>query len=116
MQPTEQPDYFSPAKAEGRAYRACASDAAAEAILIHQDSRYAAYGRDLEYMWHWEISCDGEFVQEGCSLSEESSREAVAHVINFFHRQDLAKATPGDKTEEIRKLLLEIGLPQPTKP
>ena len=87
-----------------------------EGILIHADSRYVAYVRDLEYMWRWEILRDGEFIQEGCSLSEESSREAVSHVLSFFHRQDIAKATPGDNTQEIQNLLRGIGTPQPLKP
>ena len=32
-----------------------------KAMLLHASTRYAAYGRDLEYMWHWEILRDGEF-------------------------------------------------------
>ena len=87
-----------------------------EGILIHANSRYVAYVRDLEYMWRWEILRDGEFVQEGCSLSEESSREAVSHVLSFFHRQDFAKATPGDNTQEIQELLRGIGTPRPLRP
>lgn len=87
-----------------------------EGILIHADSRYVAYVRDLEYMWRWEILRDGEFIQEGCSLSEESSREAVSHVLSFFQRQDIARETPGDTTEEIQNLLRGIGTPQPLKP
>ena len=84
-----------------------------DGILIHADSRYVAYVRDLEYMWRWEILRDGEFIQEGCSLSEESSREAVSHVLSFFQRQDAARETPGDNTEEIQELLRGIGIPQP---
>jgi len=114
MQLTEQSDHGRLAGGEENAQRVHAPEP--EPVLIHQDSRYAAYVRDLQYMWHWEIRRDDEFVQEGCSLSEESSREAVAHVINFFHRRDQAKATPGDKTEEIQELLRGIGLPEPTKP
>jgi soluble methane monooxygenase-binding protein MmoD len=84
-----------------------------EQILIHADERYAAYTMDLEYMWRWEILRDGEFVQEGCSLSQESAREAVAHVLSFFRRQDEAAATPGDNGEELRQLLRGIGTPIP---
>lgn len=87
-----------------------------EGILIHANSRYVAYVRNIEYMWRWEILRDGEFIQEGCSLSEESSREAVSHVLSFFHRQDIARTTPGDNTEEIQNLLRGIGTPQPLKP
>jgi soluble methane monooxygenase-binding protein MmoD len=87
-----------------------------EGVLIHADARYVAYVRDLEYMWRWEILRDGEFVQEGCSLSEESAREAVSHVLSFFRRQDVARATPGDNAEEIHALLRGVGTPQPLKP
>ncbi|MGO9774905.1 MAG: soluble methane monooxygenase-binding protein MmoD [Roseiarcus sp.] len=83
------------------------------AVLIHADSRYTAYATDLEYMWHWEIIRDGEFVQEGCSLSETSSREAVTHVIRHFNMQDQASAEPGSNADAIRKLLLEVGVAQP---
>lgn len=84
-----------------------------QAVLLHQDQRYLAYGQDLEYMWRWEIHRDGEFMQEGCSLSEGSARKAVSHVVAFFHRQDGARAAPGDKTDEIQKLLRESGLGAP---
>ncbi len=83
------------------------------AVLIHADLCYVAYATDLEYMWHWEISRDGEFVQEGCSLSESSSREAVSHVIKHYHLQEKAKAMPGGNAEAIRELLLEVGIAQP---
>ena len=83
------------------------------AVLLHEDACYLAYGKDLEYMWHWEIHRDGEFVQEGCSLSENSAREAVAHVVSFFRQQDNARSIPGDKTEEIHQLLRESGLGAP---
>jgi methane monooxygenase component D len=87
--------------------------AAEQRILIHADSRYSAYTMDLDYMWRWEILRDGEFVQEGCSLSQESAREAVAHVLSFFGRQDAAAGTPGDNSEEIRRLLRALGTPEP---
>lgn len=86
---------------------------AEQGILIHADSRYAAYTMDLEYMWRWEILRDGEFIQEGCSLSQDSAREAVAHVLSFFRRQDEAAGTPDDNSEEIRRLLRVIGTPEP---
>ena len=84
-----------------------------EAVLLHEDARYLAYGKDLEYMWHWEIHRDGEFVQEGCSLSERSAREAVSHVLSYFRQQDSARSAPGDKTEEIHQLLRASGLGAP---
>lgn len=83
--------------------------------LIHADERYQAYMMDLEYMWRWEILRDGEFVQEGCSLSQESAREAVAHVLSFFRRQDSAALNDGGRSEAIRALLREIGTPEPVK-
>lgn len=84
-----------------------------EAVLLHEDARYLAYGKDLEYMWHWEIHRDGEFVQEGCSLSEGSAREAVSHVLSYFRQQDSARTAPGDKIDEIHQLLRASGLGAP---
>lgn len=84
-----------------------------EAVLLHEDQRYLAYGQDLEYMWRWEILRDGEFVQEGCSLSESSAREAVSHVVAFFRGQDCARAVPADTTDEIQQLLRDSGLGAP---
>lgn len=83
-----------------------------QAMLLHASTRYAAYGRDLDYMWHWEILRDGEFVQEGCSLSENSAREAVARVVRFFERQDCASASGAD-VDGIRSLLRDAGLGAP---
>ncbi|ATQ68604.1 MULTISPECIES: soluble methane monooxygenase-binding protein MmoD [Methylosinus] len=83
--------------------------------LIHADERYQAYTMDLEYMLRWEILRDGEFVQEGCSLSQESAREAVAHVLSHFRRQDATSQNDGGKSEAIRALLREIGTPEPLK-
>lgn len=83
--------------------------------LIHADERYQAYMMDLEYMWRWEILRDGEFVQEGCSLSQQSAREAVAHVLSFFRRQDDTSQNDGGKSEAIRALLRGIGTPEPVK-
>ena len=84
-----------------------------EAILIHSDARYAAFGKDVEFMWRWEIFRDGEFVQEGCSLSENSAREAVAYVIRYMHRQDAGRGVAGGASDEIQKLLRESGLGAP---
>jgi methane monooxygenase component D len=60
----------------------------ASRIEIHSQGRYQAFTQDVECMWRWEIHMDGEVVQVGCSLSESSSREAVAHVIAYFQRRD----------------------------
>ncbi|VTZ51236.1 Soluble methane monooxygenase-binding protein MmoD [Methylocella tundrae] len=61
-------------------------------IEIFKEGRYRAFVQDLECVWRWEIHRDDEFVQEGCSLSESSSREAVGHVISFYQRRDLGQA------------------------
>ena len=68
-------------------------------IEILNEGRYRAFVQDLECVWRWEIHRDGEFVQEGCSLSESSSREAVGHVISFYQRRDnpsTASSPPSD--------------------
>jgi soluble methane monooxygenase-binding protein MmoD len=57
-------------------------------IEIFSEGRYRAFVQDVECMWRWEIHRDDEFVQEGCSLSESSAREAVGYVISFFRRGD----------------------------
>jgi methane monooxygenase component D len=88
-------------------------EGSAASLLIHEEARYRAFAMDLDYMWRWEILRDGEFVQEGCSLSERAAREAVAHVIAHFRAQDVRRGAPGDRTDEIRELLKEIGTPQP---
>jgi methane monooxygenase component D len=81
--------------------------------LIHSDERYCAYASDLQYMWRWEILRNGEFVQEGCSLSERAAKEAVAHVISYFRSQDASRGTEGDKTDAIQNLLNGIGVARP---
>ena len=63
--------------------------AAIQGIEIFHDGRYRAFTQDVECMWRWEIHRDEDIVQVGCSLSESSSREAVAHVISFYQRRDL---------------------------
>lgn len=70
--------------------------ASVAAIEIFKEGRYRAFAEDLEFMWRWRIHRDGEFLQEGCSLSENSSREAVAHVMAFFARRDLSEAEAVD--------------------
>jgi methane monooxygenase component D len=80
-----------------------------DAILIHADSLYVAYVTDLDFMWRWEIWRGGEFIQEGCSLSEKSSREAVSHVLSFFRRLDQAREVPGDPSLRIQNLLRGFG-------
>lgn len=83
-----------------------------DVILLHAEPPYVAYGKDLEYMWYWEILRDEEFVQEGCSLTEMSAREASAYVVRFLQRQDEAR-TAGKSVDEVQKLLTDAGLASP---
>ncbi|NOQ16173.1 MAG: soluble methane monooxygenase-binding protein MmoD [Methyloprofundus sp.] len=52
---------------------------------LFDDENYTAYTEDLEFMWRWTIYRDNQLVQEGCSLTEDSSRRAVNHVLAFFN-------------------------------
>ena len=53
---------------------------------VHRAGRLTAYAQDLGFMWRWTIHRDGEAIQEGCSLSEGSAREAVGHAAAFLGR------------------------------
>ena len=70
-----------------------------ERLEIFSEGRYQAFVQDVECMWRWEIHRDGEFVQEGCSLSESSAREAVGYVISFFRRGDERRAEKSEKVD-----------------
>lgn len=70
--------------------------AVGERIEIFNEGRYRAFVQDLECMWRWEILRDEEVVQEGCSLSERSSREAVGYVVAYFRRCDASPAPAED--------------------
>ncbi|MDD5034387.1 MAG: soluble methane monooxygenase-binding protein MmoD [Methylococcaceae bacterium] len=61
-----------------------ASNAGAAWRLIAQNGAYQAYAKELEFMWRWIIACDGHVVQEGCSISLESSVHSVRHVLAFY--------------------------------
>ncbi|ACK50235.1 hypothetical protein Msil_1266 [Methylocella silvestris BL2] len=65
-------------------------------VEIFSEGRYRAFVQDLECMWRWEIHRDGDFVQEGCSLSESSSREAVGHVVSFYQHRDRGDVSRAD--------------------
>lgn len=52
--------------------------------LLRQSDAYSAYAKDLDFMWRWVIVKDEVVVQEGCSLSLQSSICAVTHVLNYF--------------------------------
>jgi len=64
-------------------------------VEILNDGRYRAIVQDVECMWRWEIHRDGQVIQEGCSLSEGSSREAVDHVMAFYRRRDRGRPDDG---------------------
>jgi soluble methane monooxygenase-binding protein MmoD len=61
-------------------------------IEICREGSYRAVVEDLGFMWRWNIYRDGEMCQEGCSLSEGSSREAVRHVMAFYRLKDESAA------------------------
>lgn len=54
-------------------------------IKLYEDDIYTAYTEDLEFMWRWTIYRDNKLVQEGCSLTERASNDAVKHVLAFFN-------------------------------
>jgi soluble methane monooxygenase-binding protein MmoD len=59
---------------------------------IFNEGRYRAVVENLDFMWRWKIFRDGEMCQEGCSLSEASSCEAVRHVLAFYEVRDSREA------------------------
>ena len=59
-----------------------------ERIELQCSANYSAYTEDLGFMWRWQIFRDSELAQHGCSLSLESSREAVDHILVYFQRLD----------------------------
>jgi soluble methane monooxygenase-binding protein MmoD len=59
---------------------------------IFNEGRYRAVVENLDFMWRWKIYRDGEMCQEGCSLSDASSCEAVRHVLAFYEVRDSREA------------------------
>ena len=57
-------------------------------VTLLDAGRYVAYAYDLDFMWRWVITRDGEEVQDGPALSQESARECVTRVMAFFSRRD----------------------------
>jgi soluble methane monooxygenase-binding protein MmoD len=53
---------------------------------------YQGYAKDLDFMWRWIIVRDGSVVQEGCSISLESSTRAVQQVFSFYAVADASRA------------------------
>lgn len=70
---------------------------------LHQDATYSAYARDDEYMWRWNIVRDGNIIQEGCSISLETARRSVGHVLAFYAISEGNRAGKGQKDEEFRE-------------
>ena len=65
----------------------CTAAVIEEAEAIRQGP-YRAIVQDLDFMWRWRIYQEDEMCQEGCSLSESASREAVRHVLAFYQIRD----------------------------
>lgn len=59
-----------------------------EPVLLLEQGRYAAYAYDLDFMWRWVVTRDGEEVQDGPAISLESSRQCVGHVLAYFCQRD----------------------------
>ena len=64
---------------------------------LYDDDTYTAYTEDLEFMWRWTIYRENKLIQEGCSLTEDSSRRAVNHVLAFFN----ARTKHNDQPDEV---------------
>lgn len=60
----------------------------AERVTLLEQGRYAAYAYDLDFMWRWVVTRDGEEVQDGPAISLESSRQCARHVMAFFGQRD----------------------------
>ncbi|WNV03797.1 soluble methane monooxygenase-binding protein MmoD [Candidatus Methylospira mobilis] len=59
-----------------------------EPVPLIENGRYSAYAYDLDFMWRWVITRDGEEIQDGCAISLESSKQSVQHVLAFFGHVD----------------------------
>ena len=59
---------------------------------LAETGSYQAYAKDLDFMWRWIIVRDGSVVQEGCSISLESSSRAVQQVLSFYAVADGSRA------------------------
>jgi soluble methane monooxygenase-binding protein MmoD len=59
-----------------------------EPVPLIEKGRYSAYAYDLDFMWRWVITRDGEEIQDGCAISLESSKQSVRHVLAFFGHVD----------------------------
>lgn len=61
-----------------------------EWLQISTRSNYATYAKDLGFMWHWILVKDEEIIQEGCSISFETTRRSVDHVLEFYASRNLS--------------------------
>lgn len=59
---------------------------------VAEAGSYQAYAKDLDFMWRWIIVRDGTVIQEGCSISLESSTRAVQQVFSFYAVADASRA------------------------
>lgn len=59
-----------------------------ERVTLLEEGRYAAFAYDLDYMWRWVVTRDGEEVQDGPALSLEASRHSAKHVMAFLGQRD----------------------------
>ena len=64
----------------------------AERVTLHAEGRYVAYAYDLDFMWRWVITRDGEEVQDGPAISLDSARHSAKHVLAFFGQRDRSVA------------------------
>ena len=60
----------------------------AERVTLVEQGRYVAYAYDLDFMWRWVVTRDGEEVQDGPAISLESSRHCAKHVLAFYGQRD----------------------------
>lgn len=70
----------------------------AERVTLREQGRYVAYAYDLDFMWRWVITRDGEEVQDGPAISLDSARHSVEHVLAFFGQRDRDVAAAGRVT------------------
>lgn len=61
-----------------------------EWVSIETRGGYSSYAKDLEYMWHWILVKDEQIIQEGCSISFNTTRHSVEHVLEYFLSRNLS--------------------------
>lgn len=68
---------------------------------LHEDPVYRAFARDEDFMWHWNILRDNEVIQEGCSISFDSARRSVGHVLAFYATTEVKGPDQGLAAEDL---------------